>query len=602
MKKLFVVDTDLDFQAQIHALCPPDQVELSFYSSGMEIFSILSTDKPQLVFLDLEIEDLNDFVMRDLLKRITVTNSLPLLVTYSDQSERVRKQYEKINYKANGYFKKPVSNDQLKELIFQYLKLEDVVKSDETDTLLEFVPPKVEAKVEGFVEFGESMDDEDDNFSDDNIDRLVRGGSEEIEEESFPQQAVEKDDKESTNPFGEDLMETRQDGPGTIPRSNLDDHAESDLEAEFGLDAKFDDSFLESPRTSHTKQQESPVAAPVSRGDRELENQVISLERQNEFLRTENKKWIAKAESLQADTTTAHEENRQLKNQLDEILGQLHQDRRELERKESGLTTKLETLSLEKSELEAQIENRTEKSGQLQLENNRLLQQVETLEQQLAQAVNETDGLQQQVKQLDLQLTSIAAEKNLLETQITDIANRLTDKEREMVAMNHEFEKHLQEKSDKLIQQTEDRLNSEFKQKEERLIQSLRKFQEETKRRETELRNEIETLSQSGQMINTEKEELKKREDSLNRTVSTLAEEKVMLAEQIASFEKEWARSRQMMDEMEATHRETVDQLAHELEGNRNQIHDLKSKIESLAGLLKNALSLTVEENPSVYK
>ncbi len=108
MKKLFIVDTDTAFQNLVRSICPADRVELSCYSSSMEIFSLLSTEKPNLIFLDLEIEDLNDFVMHDLLKKTSITLKIPLVVTYSEISESALPQYEKLQYKADGYFKSAV--------------------------------------------------------------------------------------------------------------------------------------------------------------------------------------------------------------------------------------------------------------------------------------------------------------------------------------------------------------------------------------------------------------------------------------------------------------------------------------------------------------
>lgn len=193
MKKIFIVDTDKRFQAQIHEVCPADLVELRFFSSGMEIFLLLTTEKPHLLFLDLDIDDLNEFVMRDLLKKITVTYAIPLLVTYSDKSEAALKQYEKLNYRPDGYFKKPLTPEHLKELIYRYLQLQEEVKSDETDTLMEFTPPTLPAKEGDLVEFGETIEDEEDSFSDENLDLLVRGGAVDTGEDLAPITPKEKD-------------------------------------------------------------------------------------------------------------------------------------------------------------------------------------------------------------------------------------------------------------------------------------------------------------------------------------------------------------------------------------------------------------------------
>lgn len=77
MKKIFVFDTDNDFKTQVKSLCPLDKVEVRYFSSSMEIFSLISKEIPLLIFVDFDVPDVNEFVIYDLLK-ISDDNSIPV--------------------------------------------------------------------------------------------------------------------------------------------------------------------------------------------------------------------------------------------------------------------------------------------------------------------------------------------------------------------------------------------------------------------------------------------------------------------------------------------------------------------------------------------
>ncbi|UCH92461.1 MAG: response regulator [Candidatus Aminicenantes bacterium] len=269
-KKLFVVDTDKNFQTQVKSLCPPDQVEVQSYSSGMEIFSLIGKEKPYLVLVNLEVPDINDFVMYDLLKK-TNDNSIPVVVTYLNQSEKELQPYKKLKFQAKGYYKKPISNDDLYGILENYLELQ------------------------------EEEEDDDNEFSDANIDRLVRG------------ELVETGLKDEFN--ASELLEVPDEEP----------------------DIKADTKELEADEQKKK----------TSRMEIELKNQIISLERQNEFLRSENKELSIAIESIKAEMEKQDSQFQQLKSQLQEKTAE-HEAY-------SDLTQKLQTVEKENSSLKLQI-------------------------------------------------------------------------------------------------------------------------------------------------------------------------------------------------------------------------------------------------------
>jgi len=393
MKKLFVVDTDMDFQTQVKSQCPLDQVEVRLFSSGMEIFSLIGKEKPYLILVNLEVPDINDFVMYDLLKK-TVDNSIPVVVTYLNQSEKDLQQYKKMKFQPKEYFKKPISNDDINRLLQNHLELDE---------------------------------EDDDDFSDESIDRLVRGDYLKID-------VKDKDDTKEL------LGDTENDFAGEEAQSE-----ESEVEID------------EIPKTGEQK---------ISRSDKELRNQVISLERQNEFLRSENKELSKAIEALKADMEKGNAKIRQ----------------------NTDLTEKLKTLEKEK---------------------------------------------------VDIQI------------RFKELTDRLTDKERELVARNHEFEKSLKNKSEELVQEAEERLKSEFRRKEEQLAYETRK----------------------------------------------LKEEKVSLSEKVMTLEENLTNQQQEMEEKENTHLSALENLNKELEKVLDRLHFYKNRVNELGGLLQQALALTQSKN-----
>lgn len=327
MKKLFVVDTDEDFKTQVKSQCPLDQVEVRLFSSGMEIFSLVGKEKPYLIFLSLDVPDVNDFVMYDLLKK-TVDNSIHVVVTYSNQSEKDLQQYKKMKFQPNDYFKKPISNDNIHRLLQNPLEL------DEKD---------------------------DDEFSDENIDRLVRG------------EYLNIDDKDK-----DDTKEL----PGDTKNDFVDEVAQSD-ETELEID--------EILKTGENK---------TSREDKELRNQVISLEQQNEFLRTENKKLSKAIEELK----TNKDKSVELVQEAEEHLMS------EFRRKEVQLihgTRKLKE-EQEKNELSLQneIDHLKQLLNQLQNDSDELKKREESLNQTVSTLMEEKVSLSEKVKTLEENLAN----------------------------------------------------------------------------------------------------------------------------------------------------------------------------------------------------
>lgn len=123
MKKLFVVDEDEKFQTLIKSLCKKEAVELHIYTSGMEVLSRIEDGQPDLIFVNLELSDIDDFVMYDLMKKADMKPPVPVLITYVEQSEKDLPKYKRMKFRPEGYHKKPLSDTDITALLTRYLDL-----------------------------------------------------------------------------------------------------------------------------------------------------------------------------------------------------------------------------------------------------------------------------------------------------------------------------------------------------------------------------------------------------------------------------------------------------------------------------------------------
>lgn len=359
MKKLFLVDTDKDFQTQVKSQCPADQVEVRLFSSGMEIFSLIAKEKPFLIFVSLEVPDVNDFAMYDLLKK-TADNSIPVVVTYSNQTENSLQQYKKLKFQPKDYCKKPISNDDIHRLLQNHLE------PDEEDV--------------GF----ELDEKDDDEFSDENIDRLVQGDYLTVDFKA-------KDDTKEL------LGDTKNDIIDEVVQSE-------ESEIEIG-------DILE---TGENK---------TSRPDNELKNQVISLERQNEFLRSENKELSKAMEALKAD-----------KNESEELVQEAQERlRSEFSRKETQLEQNLEQLKEEKQNLEQLV-------NQLQNYSDELKKRDELLNRTISSLTEEKVNLSEKVKVIEEENVILAKKVKIIEEERVILSEKVNTLEENLSNQKQEME------------------------------------------------------------------------------------------------------------------------------------------------------------------
>ena len=78
---------------------------------------MIGIEDPIMVFLSLDLPDMNDFVVFDILKRCKEPTSPLIYILYSEISENILASVRKLKFKAEGYLKKPVSQSDITEII-----------------------------------------------------------------------------------------------------------------------------------------------------------------------------------------------------------------------------------------------------------------------------------------------------------------------------------------------------------------------------------------------------------------------------------------------------------------------------------------------------
>lgn len=400
MKKIFVADTDETFQASINSLTDGKSVKVEFYSSSMDVLPQIDQEQPSMIFVNLELPDMNDFVMYDLLKKADMTPPIPVFITFSPQSEKDLGKYKKLKFKPEGYYKKPMSHEDIDLLLSRHLGAAANKKKDAAD----------HAKSEEAGDYETTAEEEDGVI--------------------FTQVPAEMEDK---------------------PKS----HKEKTREMKHGVFQVSDGD-----------------AEMVSKTGKDLAERVISLEKQNRFLREENK-------GLSKDIEY-------LKKELDK---------------------KGETLGQEKSQVESNVKD------------------LETKITELEEELHE--------KEAEFKKFQVAAENEKAE-----LTEKITDMQREMVAKDHEFEKKLNEETNSMLHQAEQRLINDFRETEERLRADIGRLENEKSRVEATHVKELDAQKTAISEMQDKIDILKGSETALNASISALKDEKAALSQDLKDAEK----------------------------------------------------------------
>lgn len=431
MKKIFVADKDEKFQSVMKSICEREKVDLHIYTTSMEILALIELEKPNLVFLNLGLPDMNDFVMFDLLKRADIIPPIPVLITYTTQSEEELQNYKNLKFHPQGFHKKPIKEKDLQALLAIYLG--DITNTD----------------AENF----EGLDNALDNAND-------KGTS-----------LVEDDDIIFNEVLAENEME------------------------ENPLESVIDESQPKKPLGAVFKVSDGDYVEVGERTDeRERAARLVSLEMQNHYLMTENKRLLDEMKSLK------------------------------------------------------------EKSVQIEAAGKELQQK--------------TDHNKKSYENL--------------EKLVNELNMKLTDKERELIAKDHEFEKKLKKEMDETIRETEERIRTDIGQ----LYKNELNSQKESN---TKLQLEINELKKIESSFNN----LSDEKTALSQKINELENEKKSIMKKLMTLEVDVSNLEKEREEREKSFSSATEKSTKELEFVQEELKDSRNRIEMLGDLLQKAITLT---------
>ncbi len=116
-QRILVADVDTTFLKELKTFCNPTRIKIDHHSKGEELLTLIGIEDPKLVFLSLDLHDVNDFMIFDILKRCNDPGSPLIYILYSENSEDVLASVRKLKFTAEGYLKKPVSKSDLTGII-----------------------------------------------------------------------------------------------------------------------------------------------------------------------------------------------------------------------------------------------------------------------------------------------------------------------------------------------------------------------------------------------------------------------------------------------------------------------------------------------------
>lgn len=572
MKKVFVVDEDSGFQASVKSVCSGETVDLHVYTSSMEVLPLIEKEQPGLVFVNLELPDINDFVMYDLLKKADMKPPIPVIITYAEQSEKELDKYKKLKFKPDGFYKKDLSGDDISALVKKYLGDEFVAgkkAEPQKETAQETTHPEDAPLVEDDIIFTEVMGETDDVM------------------ESFI------DDEDSKDHPLADIVEDAEEGKPT--------------EAVFSVSEGPSVDVME--KTKH----------------REQAARLMSLEKQNHYLRTENNRMSDELEKLK-------EKNKSLKSEINELTDTLSKHGAAEEKGKSRLEQTAAELKEKTSEFQLKSAQFQKKSEELQKKVDRLETTLKVeheghnKEKEAREAVEkEKNGLILARDEFEQQVERLKKENADLTARVNELSDKLTDKQREMIAKDHEFEKRLQSEADKLLRETEDRLTSGAREKEERLRADIARLENEKTRMENAHKDELEQQESVSTELREEIDTLKNTETSLKASIASMEEEKKALdsdleghkekiravedeketvAQQLKCSEEDLANAVKEKEKIEADLSGSVEKLTKELESTRKELESVnekadeyKNRLDGLGKLLQQALMLSGESD-----
>ncbi|NOY22260.1 MAG: response regulator [Acidobacteria bacterium] len=435
MKTLLVIDPDTGFHAKVKELLKPGQIELVSADNGADAVQLAVDMSPDMIILNLELKDLNGFLVCSSLKKNPTTRSIPLVITSGKKTEADFDQHRKLKFRADSYFSKPLSAKELSSLLIDFLGA-NVVQTKKATPL------------------GADFDEENiDKLLDSTFTAFSTDGSQSQEAASMSSEPVDSDKEDEKFDLELALKEEDADLVPSVDLSDLEEEAPAprvdtgDLEPDVKMKPAKKGEKIE------TLPEDALKINRLKQVSQQKAVQVITLQKENEFLKTENRNLLMDLTSLKADVA---EREQELTRKKEAIEAENLVMKARVEEAEAALSTTKENAEEQARQyqnIEARNLKLEEEIDALQKENQGLTgemeQKVTSHEESLAELSRQLLAEESRVKELEKKcresekVTREFGEKeNMLMTTIENLTKNTRELEDEL-KVNREKLKHL---------------------------------------------------------------------------------------------------------------------------------------------------------------
>ena len=408
MKTILIVDSDSEFRKQVKELINPDKVRIQTTTNGSEVVLSAGEMQPDAIILNLELKDMNGFLVCSSLKKSPLTKDIPVLITSATKGEDDFEQHRKLKFRADGYYRKPLSKEDMSAILLETLGA-SALRSD--------------------VEHPLASD-----FTEENIDKLLDSTFLDASEDSEQSAAQSAEDQEIALEEPEDEVEVDLEIEDEEPVKGQPISDNLALKVE-DISDDFEEVDVEEPVSAaadvHTVSDNAELLEPLKQEIREKSAQIISLEKENEFLTGENRNLLMSITTLKADIEEKVEAGKEHTEQLTQQISRLEQQLAESRESHQQVTQQVEDLKRELNDVTSQVQERDRTISELH-------SSVASEQAKTAAIITERDDLQQQ---MGTQKSEFDEKENMLMTTIENLTKNSRELEDQIKAHKERIRK-----------------------------------------------------------------------------------------------------------------------------------------------------------------
>ncbi len=369
--------------------------------SSEEAVTYLDKNKPSLVILDLEVQDLNIFVAHELLKVCKSTNDSIVIIVVSETTKNEIEDYKKLLHPPDEFLKDSEIIISLDELLKKYSILPKIVKASN----------KKEPK----------------------------------DESPFAEELYE--DIEEMDIFDNELLEDNESSQGIFTVEDAKDHSgEIDLSFADSSEIKTKEIELKKvkkkPEEKKIEDKKQPDKEDLEKHKikiSELNAEILSMEKQNGFMKKENKELLIINSDLKEDLKKSTDGHENIEEELSNLNSELEKIKNENKEKVSILTSDIEQIKSDKKILETSLMD----------EINTLKSDKVDLEEENEQNKSTFDSLKKEFEEVEKQLESETKEIKNIKKEIGDIEKAKDEKEKILISSIDHLKKNIKTEEDK---------------------------------------------------------------------------------------------------------------------------------------------------------